>query len=78
MINPDVEKAYIEAAGDPSVGIPRSSFIVELFIPANEPEMIMDARLTLMDLYAMLCDEPVTVLFDFELAKMEQLPEGDL
>lgn len=70
-MNPDTHHALIEASGDPSVGIPSSSFSAEIFVPSNEPELLEEVREKLQELYAMVCDEKVGVAFDFELKARE-------
>lgn len=75
-----IETVYIEAAGDPSVGIPRSSFTATLFLDPNcfaDPDKaIEDIRNQFIELYSELCDERVAVMFDFELEAREKLMDA--
>lgn len=75
--HPEVHKAYINSAGDRSVGIQPATFTAEIFIPKNEPEVLEEIRKRLAIIYEVMVDEKVTVLFDFEVeacvAKERQL-----
>jgi len=69
-----IESIYIGVAGNPAVGIPRTSFRMEVFIdPVSLDDVAVELasiRKAVGDLYETLCcDEPVTVRFDYEVAK---------
>jgi hypothetical protein len=67
-----IERAYVSCAGDPSVGIPSSSFEVELYWDAicyGDPEKALaELRGAIRSLYEdHITGEPCAVEFDYEM-----------
>jgi len=76
-----IEKAYIFYTGDPSVGIPRTSFEMTVFIDLSCYEhparVLAKNRLAIASLYKCLHGERPYILFDYELEEMNQ-PQKEL
>lgn len=66
-----IETVYIEAAGDPSVGIPRSSYEAQVYIERDDAEFIEEIRAAFKSLYSQMAGESVGVMFDFELDALD-------
>jgi len=73
-----IKKAYIYSSGDPSVGIQGNEIIVNnLSIDPDcfyDPdEYIEEARGLLVECFSELEDEPVVVIFDYEMERIQRL-----
>lgn len=74
-----IQKAFVMVQGDPHVGIPYSTFEMELLteVEGGDLDALGFTRKKIADLYTDLCGDPVTVLFDFELEARHHEPEGE-
>lgn len=80
-----IERAYIRVEGDPSVGIPHASFIMEMHLDLScfgDDDGILEAtRAEIAKLYRLIHGEPATVRFDCEVQAeraAEEATVGDL
>lgn len=74
-----IQSAWIRVSGDPSVGIPHQDFTMELYCVMTDlvdtmtpEEAVNTLRDEIAKLYETWHGESVTVLFDFEIAAIQE------
>ena len=70
----DIEKVFIEASGDSSVGIRAQHYEAEMYLPKEADEEERESiREMFAELYEAIAGESVAVLFDFELEEINRV-----
>lgn len=67
-----IERVYIHAPGDPTVGIPAADFEATIWIDKSDVNIqtLFETRAAFIKIYGELTGDTVSVLFDFEMEKI--------